>query len=216
MAVEAGSTAGVEDFTEVVGSAVEAGAASGADRDSAAAADFVAARSAEERDFAEGQDFAVERSAAAFEVTASAAAGAFADAVGVGEDGAGVGTGASASAGRIGVGPDTRIPTDMGTTRGRRLITRPAMIPTAILTTSLRPPILRLATRIQTIHTGTTGTGMLRRRARRPAPPMTGPVAGPMTETTGPTTGTTRRRRPHRWIPGRRRRIPTVRRARMA
>jgi hypothetical protein len=156
--VEAVSTA-VEDFAEVVGSTVEAGfaagAASGAEWDSAAAAGFVAARSAEER------DFAVERSAAAFAVTASAAAGAGADAVGVGEDGAGAGVGASvlAGAGLMDIGPDTRIRTDMGTTRGgRRLITRPAMIPTTILTTTLRPPILRLPTRIEVIHTGTTGT----------------------------------------------------------
>src|SRR6266436_2066074 len=174
-------------------------AASRAERASAAAAGFVAARSTEERDFAEGQDFAVERSAAAFAETASAAAGAGADAVGVGEDGAGVGTGAWAGAGRIGVGPDTRIPTDMGTTTrgGRRLITRPAMIPTAFLTTSFRPPILRLPTRTEIIHTGATGTGMLRRPARR----------------RDPTTGTARRRRAHPGIPGRRRRIPTVRRA---
>ena len=146
---EAVSTA-VEDFMAGVASTVAAGfaagAASEAEWDSAAAAGFVAARSAEER------DFAVERSAAAFAVTASAAAGAGAEAVG--EDGAG----ASAGAGRIGLGPDTRIRTDMGTTRGgRRLITRPAMIPTTILTTTLRPPILRLPTRIEIIHTGTTG-----------------------------------------------------------
>ena len=164
--VEAVSTA-AEDFT--VASTVAAGfaarAASEAEWDSAAAAGFVAARSAEERDFAEGQDFAVERSAAAFAVTASAAASVevfaamafaavlvFADAVGVGEDGDGAG--ASAGAGRIGVGPDMRIRTDIGTTR----ITRPAMIPTTILTTTLRPPILRLPTRIEMIHTGTTGT----------------------------------------------------------
>src|SRR6267142_34174 len=156
---EAVSTA-VEDFMAEVASTVAAGfaagAASEAEWDSAAAAGFVAARSAEERDFAEGQDFAVERLAAAFAVTASAAAGAGEDAVGVGEDGAGVG--AWAGAGRIGVGPDTRIRTDMGTTRGgRRLITRPAMTPTTILTTTLRPRILRLATRIEIIHTGTTG-----------------------------------------------------------
>jgi hypothetical protein len=198
------SMAAVEDFTAGVASAaaagLAAGAASGAERASAAAAGFMAARSAEERDFAEGQDFAVERSAAAFAETASAAAGAGADAVGVGEDGAWVGTGAWAGAGPIGVGPDTRIRTDMGTTTrgGRRLITRPAMIPTTFLTTSfLRPPILRLPTRIEIIHTG--ATGILRRPARR----------------RDPTTGTTRRRRPHRGIPGRRRRIPTVRRARM-
>jgi hypothetical protein len=151
--VEAVSTA-VEDFMAGVASTVAAGFAAGvaseAEWDPAAAAGFVAARSAEERDFVEGQDFAVERSAAAFAVTASAAAGAGADAVGVGEDGAGVGTGA----GRIGAGPDTRIRTDMGTTR----ITRPAMIPTTILTTTLRPPILRLPTRIAIIRTGITGT----------------------------------------------------------
>jgi hypothetical protein len=136
-------------------------AASEVEWDSAAAAGFVAARSAEERDFAEGRDFAVERlvtgsgAAAAFAVTASAAAGAGADAVGVGEDGAGVG--AWAGAGRIGVGPDTRI--HIGTTRGgRRLITRPAIIPTTILTTTLHPPIHRLAARIEIIHTGTTRT----------------------------------------------------------
>jgi len=143
--------AAVEDFTEVVGSTVEAGsvavdfmaagfaagAASGAERDSAPAAGFVAARSAEERDFAVEQAFA--------------AAGAGADAVGVGEDGAGVG--ASAGAGLMDIGPDTRIRTDIGTTRGgRRLITRPAMIPTTILTTTLRLPA-----RIEMIHTGTTG-----------------------------------------------------------
>jgi len=149
----------VEDFTEVVGSTVEAGSVAAgfaAGAASAAAAGFVAARSAEERDFAEGQDFAVERSAAAFAVTASAAASVEVFAVGVGEDGAGAG--ASAGAGRIGVGPDTRIRTDMGTTRGgRRLITGPAMIPTTILTATLRPPILRLPARIQMIHTGTTG-----------------------------------------------------------
>jgi hypothetical protein len=134
-----------------------AGAAFEAERDSAAAAGFVAARSAEERDFAEGQDFVVERSAEVFAAMAFAAALVFADAVGAGEDGAGVG--AWAGAGRIGVGPDTHIRTDIGTTRGgRRLITRPAMIPTTILTTTLRPPILRLATRIEIIHTGTTGT----------------------------------------------------------
>jgi hypothetical protein len=159
---EAVSTA-VEDFVAGVASTVAAGfaagAASEAEWDSAAATGFMAARFAEERDFAEGQDFAVERSAAAFAETASAAAGAGADAVGVGEDGAGVGTGAWAGAGRIGVGPDTRIRTDMGTTRGgRRLITRPAMIPTTFLTTILGPPILRLATRIEIIHTGATGT----------------------------------------------------------
>jgi hypothetical protein len=157
----------VEDFTEVaVSTAVEdfmagvaftveagfaAGAASGAEWDSAAAVGFVAARSAEEG------DFAVERSAGAFAVTASAAAGA--DAVGVGEDGAGVGASVLAGAGLMDIGPDMRIRTDMGTTRGgRRLITRPAMIPTTILTTTLRPPILRLPTRIEIIHTGTTGT----------------------------------------------------------
>jgi len=134
-----------------------AGAASEAEEASEAAAGFVAARSAEERDFAVGQDFAVERLAAAFAETGSAAAGAGADAVGVGEAGAGVG--ASAGAGRIGVGLDTRIRTDMGMTRGgRRLITRPAMIPTTIFTTTLRPRILRLATRIEITHTGTTGT----------------------------------------------------------
>ena len=149
----------VEDFTEVVGSTVEAGSVAvdfmaagfAAGAASEAAAGFVAARSTEER------DFAVERSAAAFTVTASAAAGAGADAVGVGEDGAGVG--AWAGAGRIGVG-DTAIRTDMdmGTTRGgRRLITRPAMIPTTILTTTLRPAILRLPARIEIIPTGTTG-----------------------------------------------------------
>ena len=145
----------VEDFTAGVASTVAAdftaGAASEAERDSAAAAGFVAARSAEER------DFAVERLAAAFAETGSAAAGAGADAVGVGEAGAGVG--ASAGAGRIGVGLDTPIRTDMGMTRGgRRLITRPAMIPTTIFTTTLRPRILRLATRIEITHTGTTGT----------------------------------------------------------
>jgi hypothetical protein len=159
--------AAVEDFTEVVGSTVEAGsvvvdfmaAGIAAGAASEAAAGFVAARSAEERDFAEGQDFAVERSAAAFAVTASAAVGAGGDAVGVGEAGAGVGTGASAGAGRIGVGDTAiRTDTDMCTTRGgRRVITRPAMIPTTILTTTLRPPILRLPARIEMIHTGTTG-----------------------------------------------------------
>ena len=186
-----------------------AGAASGAELDSAAGAGFVAARSAEERHFTEGQDFTVERSAAASTATATAAAGAGADAVGVGEA-AGVGedgAGASAGAGRIGVGPDTGMGTDtgirtdmgMGTTR----ITRPAMVPTTILTTTLRPLplILRLPARIEIIHTRTTATGMLHRRARRPDPP-----------TTSPTTGTT----PHRGMPGRRRRIPTVPRARMA
>jgi hypothetical protein len=134
---EAVSTA-VEDFVAGVASTAAAG--------------FVAARSAEERDFAEGQDFAVERSAAAFTETASAAAGAGADAVGVGEeDGAG--------AGLMDIGPDTRIRTDMVTTRGGRPpITRPAMIPTTILTTTLHPPTLRLAARIEIIHTGTTGT----------------------------------------------------------
>jgi hypothetical protein len=162
MAAEADSTAealstAVEDFMAGVASKVAAGfaagAASEAEWDSAAAAGFVAARSAEERDFAEGQDFAVERSAAAFAETASAAAGA--DAAGVGEDGAG----ASAGAGHIGIGPDTRIRTDIGTTRGGRpLITRPATILTMILTTTLRPPILRLPARIEIIHTGTTGT----------------------------------------------------------
>jgi hypothetical protein len=158
------------DFTEVVGSTVEAGSVAvdfmaevfAAGAASTAAAGFVAARSAEERDFAEGQDFAVEHlvtafgAAAAFAVTASAAAGAGADAVGVGEDGAGVGTGVSAGAGRIGVG-DTAIRTDITTRGGRRLITRPAMIPTTILTTTLRPPILHLPARIEIIHTGTTG-----------------------------------------------------------
>jgi hypothetical protein len=140
---EAVSTA-EEDFMAGVASTVAAGFA---------AAGFVAARSAEERDFAEGQDFAVERSAAAFTETASAAAGAGADAVGVGEeDGAGVG--AWAGAGLMDIGPDTRIRTDMVTTRGGRPpITRPAMIPTTILTTTLR-----LATRIEIIHTGATGT----------------------------------------------------------
>ena len=151
MGAEEVSTA-VEDFTEAVASTVAAGFAAGAA--SEAAADFVAARSAEERDFAVGQDFAVERSAAAFAETASAAAGAGADAVGVGEDGAGAG--AWAGVGRItGIGPDI-IRTDMGTTqRGRRLITRRAMIPTT-LTTTLHPLIL--AIRIEMIHTGTTGT----------------------------------------------------------
>ena len=149
----------VEDFTEEVGSTEEAGsvAVDFMAADFVAGAGFVAARSAEERDFAEGQDFAVEHLAAAFTVTASAAAGAGADAVGVGEDGAGVG--ASAGAGRIGVGDTAiRTDTDIGTTRGgRRLITRPAMIPTTILTTTLRPAILRLPARIEMIHTGTTG-----------------------------------------------------------
>ena len=141
--MEEGVSTAVEDFMAGVDSMVAAGFAAGAG--------FVAARSAEER------DFAVERSAAAFAETASAAAGAGADAVGVGEEaGAGVGTGA----GRIGVGDtDMAIRTDIGTTRGgRRLITRPAMISTTILTTILRPPILRLATRIEIIRTGTTGT----------------------------------------------------------
>jgi len=167
----------VEDFTAGVASTVAAGftagAGSEAERDSAAAAGFaagagsaaaagfVAARSAEE------QDFAVERSAAAFVETASAAAGAGADAVGADEVGVGevgigmIGGGASvlAGAGLMDIGPDTRIHTDMVTTRGgRRLITRPAMIPTTILTTTLRPLILRMATRIEIIHTGTTGT----------------------------------------------------------
>jgi hypothetical protein len=115
----------------------------------------------EERAFAEGQDFAVDRSATGFTVTASTAAAAGADAVGAGEDGAGVG--ASAGAGRIiGVGPDTdtrtRMDMDMGTTRGgQRLITRPAMIPTMVLTTPLRPPMLRPATCIKMIRTATTG-----------------------------------------------------------
>jgi hypothetical protein len=164
--VEALPTA-VEDFTAGAPSAVAegfaAGAASVAERDSAAAAGFVAARSAEERVFAAGQDFAVDPSAAAFAVTASAAAGASADAVGGGEDG--TGAGASAGAGRIiGVGPDTgtrirmAMATDMATTRGgQRLITRPAMIPTMVLTTPLRPATLRLATCIKMIHTATTG-----------------------------------------------------------
>src|ERR1700719_548858 len=188
--VEADSMAEAEADSMAEAAGLAAGAASGAERDSAAAAGFVAARSAEERDFAEGQDFAVEDSAAAFAVMASAAVGAGADAVGIGE------------AGPIGVGPDTRIRMDMGTTTrgGRRLITRPAMIPTAFLTTSFRPPILRLATRIEIIHTGPPGTGLLPRRARR----------------RDPATGTSGRRRPHRGIPGRRRRIPTVRRAKMA
>jgi hypothetical protein len=169
-------TAGVEDFTAVVGSTVEAGSvavdfmaagfaagvASEAEWDSAAAAGFVAARSAEERDFAEGEDFAVEGSAAAFAVTVSVAAVAGAgevgeDEAGVGEVGIGtIGGGASvlAGAGLIGVGDtDMAIRTDIGTTRGRRLITRPAMIPTTIITTTLRPPA-----RIEIIHTGTTGT----------------------------------------------------------
>jgi len=135
MAVEAASMA-VEVASMVV-AGFAAGAASEAEWDSAAAAGFAAARSAGVRAFAEGQDFAEGRSAAAIAVTASAAAGA----------------------GRIGVGPDTGIRTDMGTTRGGRgLITRPAMIPTTILTTTLRPPILRLPTTIEMIHTGTTGT----------------------------------------------------------
>jgi hypothetical protein len=147
---EAVSTA-VEDFMAGVASTVAAGfaagAASEAEWDSATAAGFVAARSA--LDFAEGQDFAVERSAAAFAETVFAAAGAGADAVGVGVGEAG--------AGRIGVGPDTLI--HIGTTRGgRRLITRPAIIPTTILTTTLHPPIHRLAARIEIIHTGTTRT----------------------------------------------------------
>jgi hypothetical protein len=144
--VEAVPTA-VEHFTAEGASTVApgfaAGAASEAEQDSA-----------EERAFAEDQDFAVDPSAAAFAVTAFAAAGASAVTVGVG---------ASAGAGRIiGVGPDTdtrtRMDMDMGTTRGgRRLITRPAMIPTTILTTTLRPPILRLPARIAIIHTATTG-----------------------------------------------------------
>jgi hypothetical protein len=150
--VEAGSTA-AEDFMAGAPSTGAAGfaapAASGAERASAAAAGFVATRSAEERLFAEGQAFAVERSGAAFAVTASAAAGTFADAAGVG---------ASAGAGRIGVGPDTRIRTVITTRGGRLRITRPAMIPTTILmtTTTLRPAILRLPTRTEMIPTGTT------------------------------------------------------------
>jgi hypothetical protein len=151
MAVEVGSTEEVvpteaEDFTEVAGSTVAAviaaRAASEAEWDLAAAAGFVAARSAEERDFAEGQDFAVGGSAAAFAVTVSAAGGAGADGVGedaVGEGEVGIGMiGASvlAGAGLMDIGPDTRIRTDMGTTRGGRQPTTAflLMIPTTILT----------------------------------------------------------------------------------
>jgi len=53
-----GGLHGGGDFMAEVASTVAAGAASEAEWDSAAAAGFVAARSAEERDFAEGQDFA--------------------------------------------------------------------------------------------------------------------------------------------------------------
>jgi hypothetical protein len=167
----------VEDFTEVVGSTVAAGFMAGADSeaewDSAAAVGFVAARSAEEWTFAEGQDFAVERSAAAFAVTASAAAGAGADGVGeeevgVGEVGIGtIGGGASvlAGAGLMDIGPDMRIRTDITTLGGRRpttvfLLMIPTMIPT-ILTTTL------LLTRIglTRIDTGTAGTRIRHRRA---------------------------------------------------
>ena len=142
MAVAAVSTA-VGDFM--------AGVASEAEWDQAAG--FVAPRSAEERDFAAARSAAasaVMASVAVFAAMAFAAVLVFADVVGVGEDGAG----ASDGAGRIGTGPDTRIRTDILTlTRGGpRLITRPAMILTTILTTTLRPP-----TRIE-IHTAKTGT----------------------------------------------------------
>jgi hypothetical protein len=170
MAVEAGSIAeavptAVEDFTEVVGSTVEAGftagAASEAELDSAAAARF-----AEERDFAEGQDFAVEGSAAAFAETASAVAGAGADGVGVGEVGIGmIGASVLAGAGLMDIGPDTRIRTDTTTLGGRRLITRPAMIPITIL------PILTTTRHLHTqigltrIDIATAGTRIRHRRA---------------------------------------------------
>jgi hypothetical protein len=175
--VEAVRTA-VEDFTEVVGSTAAdfmaagfvAGAASVAEWDLAAAAGFVAARSAEER------DFAVEGSAAAFAVTASTAAGAGADGVGedeVGADEVGIGTiGASvlAGAGLMDIGPDMRIRTDMGTTRGglRPMTVFLLMIPTMILT------ILTILTMTRHLHTqigltriaiGTAGTRIRHRRA---------------------------------------------------
>jgi len=141
MAVAAVSTA-VVDFM--------AGVASEAEWDQAG---FVAPRSAEERDFGGARSAgasAVMACVAVFAAMAFAAVLVFADEVGVGEDGAG----ASDGAGRIGVGPDTRIRMDIRTmTRGGpRLITRPAMILTTILTTTLRPP-----TRIE-IHTAKTGT----------------------------------------------------------
>jgi len=187
MAVE-DFTAGVEGFTEVVGSTVEAGftagvnpteaedftvaagfaagAASEAELDSAAAAGFAAARSTEERDLAEGQDFAVEGSATAFAVTASAAAGAGADGVGVGEVGIGmIGASVLAGAGLMAIGPDTRIRTDTTTLGGRRLIMRPAMIPITIL------PILTTTRHLHTqigltrIAIGTAGTRIRHPRA---------------------------------------------------
>jgi hypothetical protein len=156
MAVEVGSTeeavtTEAEDFT--VAAVIAARAASEAEWDLAAAAGFVAARSAEERDSAEGQDFVVAIAfAAAFVATASAAAGAGADEVG--EDEAGIGTiggGASvlAGAGLMDIGPDTRIRTDMGTTRGGRQPTTAflLMIPTTILT------ILTILTTTRHLHT---------------------------------------------------------------
>jgi hypothetical protein len=174
MAAEVGSMVEVdptvaEDFTEVVASTVAAviaaRAASEAEWDLAAAAGFVAARSAEVRAFAEVRsavDFVVAIAfAAAFVATASAAAGAGADEVGVGEDGAGVG--ASAGAGRIG----TRIRTDITTRGGRRAITRPAMIPTTILTILTIPTTTRhLHTRVglTRIDIGTAGTRIRHRR----------------------------------------------------
>jgi hypothetical protein len=157
-----------EDFTEVVASTVAAviaaRAASEAEWDLAAAAGFVAARSAEVRAFAEVRsavDFVVAIAfAAAFVATASAAAGAGADEVGVGEDGAGVGTGASAGAGRIG----THIRTDITTRGGRRAITRPAMIPTTILTIPTTTRHRHTQIGLTRIDIGTAGTRIRHRR----------------------------------------------------
>jgi hypothetical protein len=184
MAVEAVSMVEVdstvaEDLTEVVGSMVAvgfaAGAASAAEWDLAAAAGFVAARSEEERDFAEVRsavDFVVAIAfAAAFVATASAAAGAGADEVGAGEVGIGtIGASVSAGAGLMDIGPDTRIPTGMGTTPGglRPTTVFLLMIPTMILTIhTILTTTRHLHTRIGLTRIGiaTAGTRILHRRA---------------------------------------------------
>jgi hypothetical protein len=189
MAVEAVSMVEVdstvaEDLTEVVGSMVAVGftarAASEAAWDLAAAAGFVAARSEEERDFAEVRsavDFVVAIAfAAAFVATASAAAGAGADEVGEDEVGAGevgigtIGASVSAGAGLMDIGPDTRIPTGMGTTPGglRPTTVFLLMIPTMILTIhTILTTTRHLHTRIGLTRIGiaTAGTRILHRRA---------------------------------------------------
>jgi hypothetical protein len=184
MAAEVGSMVEVdptvaEDFTEVVASTVAAviaaRAASEAEWDLAAAAGFVAARSAEVRAFAEVRsavDFVVAIAfAAAFVATASAAAGAGADEVGAGEVGIGtIGASVSAGAGLMDIGPDTRIPTGMGTTPGglRPTTVFLLMIPTMILTIhTILTTTRHLHTRIGLTRIGiaTAGTRILHRRA---------------------------------------------------